>query len=184
MNEKIYPGMIDQGVEFFLNGSDFKIIQNGSIKPFNEIPLSISQMLKEEISRLPAVEQALLEMQPDSKIKRIEQFAKCRFGGLDLEADIIDGILQDGEYWPCPLHGSCKHEGTLCKLPIYNGTRLTKSDVQLMQESCTDKTNDVIADDLHMAYGTFHQSKKYLHRKLGVQTKQAIAIIAMNLNIL
>lgn len=184
MNAKIYPGMVDQGVEFFLNGSDFKIIQSGNIKCFNEISFPISQILIEEISKVAAVENALFEMHPDSKRKRIEQFAKCRFGGLDLQADIVDGVVQDGEYWACPFHGSCKHEGILCKLPVYNGSRLTKSDVVLMQQSCSDKTNDVIADDLQMAHGTFHQSKKYLHRKLGVQTKQAIAIIALKLNIL
>lgn len=181
---QIYPGMNCQGLEFFLLGSDFKIIQHGQVKAFDEIPYQTSQILKEAIEASPDISDALLEMHPDSESKRIEQFAKCRFGGLDYQADIIDGELQDGEYWPCPLHGSCKHEGVLCKLPIYNNQRLTKEEIKLMQLSASDKTNEAIADDLNMAMGTFHQFKKILHRKTGVQTKQGLTRIAIFLNLI
>ena len=184
MEIKIYPGMTCHGLEFFLQGSDFKIIQHGHIKPFDEIPYQTSQILKEAIQASPEVTAALLEMHPSSATKRIEQFAKCRFGGLDFQADIIDGELQDGEYWACPFHGTCKHEGTLCKLPKYNNERLTKEEIQLMQLSTSEKTNEVIAEDLQLALGTFHQVKKYLHRKLAVQTKQEITKIAFFLNLI
>lgn len=179
MNIRIYPGMNCHGLEFFLLNGDFKIIQNGTIKSFNEIPYQVSQLLEEHIQAHTEIENALIEMHPESRIKRIEQFAKCRFGGLDYEADIKDNVLQDGEYWPCPLHGSCKHEGTLCKLPIVNGQRLNMNDVKLIQLSATNKTNEVIAEEMELALGTFHQLKKYLHEKVAVQTKQELTRIGV-----
>jgi DNA-binding CsgD family transcriptional regulator len=184
METKTYPGMICNGIEFFLQNQEMKMIQNGHVKPFEEMPYQTSQIIKEAIEASPDVVNALLEMHPNSETKRIEQFAKCRFGGLDFQADIVDGQLQDGEFWACPFHGTCKHEGVLCKLPKYNNQRLTKSEVILMQLSTSDKTNEVIADDLNMALGTFHQTKKHLHRKLAIQTKQEITKIAFLLNLI
>lgn len=184
MEAKIYPGMLCNGTEFFLQNDELKIIQNGHIKPFDEIPYQTIQIIKETIEDSPDIKEALLEMHPSSESKRIEQFTKCRFGGLDFQADILNGKLQDGEYWECPFHGQCLHEGTLCKLPKYNNERLTKNEVVLMQLSTSDKTNDVIADDLNMALGTFHQTKKHLHRKLAIQTKQEITKIAFFLNLI
>jgi DNA-binding CsgD family transcriptional regulator len=184
METKVYPGMVCNGIEFFLQNDDLKIIQHGHVKPFDEISYQTSQIIKETIEASPEILEALIEMQPNSETKRIEQFAKCRFGGLDFQADMIDGEMQDGEYWPCPLHGNCKHEGTLCKLPKFNEQRLSKEEIKLMQLSTSDKTNDVIADELQMPLGTFHQTKKYLHRKLAIQTKQEITKIAFFLNLI
>lgn len=184
MSTKTYPGMNDNSIEFFSANEDLKFIQNGQIKNFSEIPFVVSQVLKDAIAQDAAVKSALLEMHPNSQMQRLEQFAKCRFGGLDFQADIVDTNLQNGEYWECPKRGTCKHEGVLCKLPMYNGHRLTSLDIDLMKESCTEKTNDVIAEDMKLAYGSFHKAKKGLHGKLGVQTKQGIAIIAMQLSIL
>jgi DNA-binding NarL/FixJ family response regulator len=184
MEIKIYPGMSCHGLEFFLHGSDFKIIQHGQVKAFDEIPYQTSQIILEAINASPEITAALLEMHPDSQSKRIEQFAKCRFGGLDFQADIIEGELQDGEYWACPLHGSCKHEGVLCKLPKFNQERLTKEEIQLMQLSTSEKTNEAIADALQLPMGTFHQRKNTLHKKLGVQTKQGLTKISIFLNLI
>lgn len=184
METKMYPGMTCNGIEFFFQDPEMKIIQHGHVKPFDEISYQTSQIIKEAIEASIETNAALVEMHPFSETKRIEQFVKCRFGGLDFQADIIDGELQDGEYWACPFHGSCKHEGTLCKLPKFNNQRLTKDEIKLMQLSTSDKTNDVIAEESAMALGTFHQFKKNLHKKLGVQTKQEITKISFFLNLI
>ncbi len=181
---KTYPGMTSSATEFFTHGSELKVIQNGCIKNFNEISFCTIQILKEAIVSSKETSNALFEMHPNSEIRRIEQFAMCRFGGLDFDADIKEGVLQDGEFWPCPSHGNCAHEGILCKLPMFNGHRLSKTEVLLMQKSSTEKTNEVIAEELELPFGSFHKAKKNLYEKLAVQTKQEVVKIAIILNLI
>lgn len=182
---KVYPGMMCDAVEFFQHGNQLKAIQNGKVKSFSELSFATIQILKEEINKDKEVKLALHDFHPTSEMKRIEQFALCRFGGLDFSGDIKNGELQDGEFWQCPNHGNCPHEGLLCKLPKVNDERLTKQEVQLMQLTSTDKTNEVIAEELGVPLGTFHQIKQKLYRKLGyVQTKQEVTLIATLLNLI
>jgi DNA-binding CsgD family transcriptional regulator len=184
MNLKVLPGMTDLSVEFFNDNGQIKIIKNGQILPFTEISFYEMEIIKKEIEKDTHVLSALKEMQPDSEMKRIEQFVSCRFGGLDHTGDIVDGVVQDGEYWPCPFHGTCKHEGTLCKLPIANGQRLVKEEIQILQLTATDKTNDVIAEELGFCLGTFHKFKRLLYEKLNILTKQEAAVFAFINNII
>jgi DNA-binding CsgD family transcriptional regulator len=182
---KVLPGMACTAVEFYDSDGEMKVIQNGKVLDFTELPFATIQILKENIKKSKDVELALHEMHPTSEFKRIEQFARCRFGGLDFQGDIKNGELQDGEYWPCPMHGNCPHEGVLCKLPKIDDERLSKADVQLIQMLASNKTNEAIADEIGVPLGSFHLAKKWLYKKLGnIQTKQELVAIGYRLNIL
>lgn len=181
---RIYPGMTDNSIELFVINNELKAIQNGKTIGFTEFSFALIQILEEAMLVDSRVEEALLKMHPGSRLRRVEQFAKCRFGGLDYEPDIQDGKIQDGEYWACPLKGKCAHEGVVCKTPFHKGQRLSNVDIQLIQQTTTDKTNEVIAEELNIPLGTLHKYKKKLYKKLGVQTKQEIAVIALLLNLI
>jgi hypothetical protein len=181
----LLPGLTNEHVEMFVEKNDLKILKSGKVISFSELSFATISILNEAIAYDKEVRIALHDLHPNSQIKRTEQFAKCRFGGLDFKADIENGELQDGEYWPCPNRGNCPHEGVLCKLPIVNGERLSDQDIKLIQESTTDKTNEVIAEELGMPMGSYHKSKRKLHKKLGnIQTKQALTKIALQWNII
>jgi DNA-binding CsgD family transcriptional regulator len=181
---RIYPGMMDNSIEFFMNNNELNVIENSKIKPFCELSFNALSILNETINQDINVKLALFEMHPTSPMQRVEQFARCRFGGLDFQADIKDGQLQDGEFWECPNRGNCPHEGTLCKLPSFKNERLTKQEVELIQLSSSDKINEVIADEMHLPMGSFHKAKKILYERLGVQTKQEVARIGLLLNLI
>ena len=180
----MYPGMVCSATEFFIEKNETKIIQNAKILPFCEISFATQEILKEAINEDLKVKLALHDMHPTSSMKRLEQFAKCRFGGLDFQGDIKDGQLQDGEYWLCPKRGTCPHEGILCKLPTYNNQRLTSQDVQLLQLTATNKTNEAIGEEMNLPMGSFHKAKKFLYVKLGIQTKQEGVFISLFLNLI
>lgn len=180
----LLPGLTDDSVEFFTHQNQLKVIKSGQVLSFTDLPFATIQVLKEEINKSIETKVALHDFHPTSEMKRIEQFAICRFGGIDMQGDIVNGELQDGEFWACPNHGNCPHEGVLCKLPFINGSRLNKQDVQLMKLSATEKTNEVIAEELSLPLGSFHFAKKFLYKKLGIQTKQELAVLAMNHNII
>lgn len=181
---KTYPGMLCAATEFFNEGNETKIIQSGKVLPFCEISSATMQLLSEAIHADKEAALALHDMHPDSKMKRLEQFARCRFGGLDFEGDIKNGVLQDGEYWPCPNHGNCAAEGILCKLPNYNGQRLEKQEVKLLQLTATNMTNEVIGEEMEMPMGTLHKFKKQVYQKLNIQTKQESVMISFLLNLI
>jgi len=179
-----FPGMEDSAIEFFISGNETKIIKNSQILPFCKIDAATLKILNTAIINDEAILNELKDMHPKSELKRVEQFARCRFGGLDFVGDIQDGKLQEGEYWPCPNHGNCKAEGILCKLPSYNGQKLSFQEIQLMQLLTTPKINDVIASDLNLPLGSFHKSKRSLYNKLAIQTKQEITRICFSLNLI
>jgi hypothetical protein len=179
----VLPGMFGSSIEFFVVENIVKTMMSGKVIDFTEIPAGIIELLREEINKDENVKLALYEMQPESDWKRLEQFVKCRFGGLDFRSDLQEGQFQDGEYWDCPVRSTCKHAGTVCKLPMVNGHRLTYEDIKLMQLSSTEMTNEVIAEELHMPMGSYHKAKASLHKNLSVQTKQGITkhCVALNL---
>ena len=188
MTNNLLPGMNSDGLlEFFVVENQVKIMHSGKIESFADMPFEVLQVLKDSINNDPLVLEKLTEMHPVSEYRRIEQFVKCRFGGLDHQGDFCtkENQLQDGEYWPCPLHGNCSAEGVLCKLPVVNGERLTNQEVQLIKLSTTDMTNEVIADEMNLPLGTFHKAKHSLYQKLGnIQTKQCLTKLAIALNLI
>lgn len=183
-NRHIYPGLVGRGVEFFLHGNQLKIISKGKMKDFKDAPYAYHQILKEAIEKEPEVRKILREWYPNSELKRLVQFGSCRFGGLDFQADIIDFKLQPGEYRECPLRGKCKGEGILCKAPRFRGKVISFKEVKLIQLLVGTDTNETIAVNLHMALGSLHLMKKKLYHKLKIQTKQELAIIARDLNLI
>lgn len=184
MYTNVLPGMMCSSVEFFVVENVVKAINHGKVLDFNDIPIGIVELLREEINKDENVKLSLFEMQPDSEWKRLEQFVKCRLGGLDFQGDIKEGNMQDGEFVDCPLRGTCPHEGVVCKLPVVNQYRLNSEDVKLMQLSSTEKTNEVIIEEMQIPAGTFHKHKAALHQNLKVQTKQGLAIISKTLGLI
>lgn len=183
---RIYPGMISSEIEMFVVENELKVIQGGKVSSFAELPYATFQILREAIEADEEVQTHLHIMHPSSEYRRIEQFAKCRFGGLDFKGDICNetGTMQDGEYWDCPLRGNCRSEGVLCKMPKVGTERLTTSEIRIIQLSTTDKTNEVIAEEMNLALGTFHKSKQNIYEKLQITTKQCLTKFAMSINLI
>jgi DNA-binding CsgD family transcriptional regulator len=179
-----FPGMGDSAIEFFISDKETKFIQHGKVLPFSEIPFATIKLLDEAIHADININLELHDMHPISKLKRIEQFARCRFGGLDFVGDIINGKLQEGEYHECPKRGNCKSEGILCKLPDYNGEKLSSLEIKLMQQLSTSKTIEAIIYEMDLRPGTFHKIHNILYSKLGVQTRQEVTKIAYLLNLI
>lgn len=183
-SSNLLPGMVDENVEIFVEKNDVKALMNGKVIPFAQLPFATIALLKEEMYKDNDVLISLFDMHPTSEMKRIEQFAKCRLGGLDFAPDIENGTLQDGEFWNCPNRGTCPHEGILCKLPIVNGKRLEKKEVQILQLTSTEMTNDVIAETLDVSLGLLHKLKKNMYAALRIQTKQEGTLLAKFFNII
>lgn len=183
-NQNLLPGLLDDSIEFFIDADNIKAITNGAVIDFANLSFDAIKVLQDAIDSDHDVKMHLFDMHPTDKYKRLEQFVKCRFGGLDYQADMSSEGLQDGEWWPCALRGSCASEGVLCKAVKFNGQRLDNQDVNLVQQLSTNNTNEVIASEMDMPMGSLHLAKKKLYRKLGIQTKQEATIIGQRLNLI
>jgi DNA-binding CsgD family transcriptional regulator len=183
-NNALYPGMIDNKVEFFAVEGGMKFIKDSEVQCTTKMPYSLIQLGYEEIAKEPEVEKALQEWHPNSKFNQLQQFLKCRYGGLDFSADMENNQFKEGDYWNCPSRKTCPFNGIICKAPKVNGHELTVLEIDLMILKSTNKTNQVIADELNLAFGSFHKASKILYQKLGVQTRQEITVKAHELNLI
>lgn len=182
LTNRSIPGITGKGVEFYQIEESIKMLYNGGIKDFIEMPPIIIDIIKKEINSNPDVKSELERLHPDSEILQLHKFIKCRFGGLDHTPDILNGKLQDSEYWSCPIRENCVSKGILCKKASYQGTELDWTDLELMKLLTTDKTNEVIAAELNIPLGSFHSKKKRIYEIFKISTKQEITIICMLLN--
>lgn len=194
-NTTIYPGMISADVELFDYDNRFMFMSNGQVQHFDQLPLKIFQSITDLLNQEPDEVKAhaiAKYIENDTCNSPLEQFAWCRFGGLDFTPDIkvtniekeTAVVMQDGEYWACPYRGSCASEGILCKLPKVNGHRLDKIEVQILRLLHTTATNEAIADQLDLPLGTYHLIKKKLYVKMGnCLTRHEVTRVADSLNI-
>lgn len=181
----LYAGMNCSGIELFAVESEMKFIADKKVQSILNLPYGIRQLTQEEINKDEAVKHALQEMHPNSVFDQQNQFLQCRYGGLDFSADIKNNQFQEGDYWDCPKRATCAFNGIICKAPTYKGQKLSPIDIKLMKLLSTNATNEVIADALNLALGTFHKLKKALYAKLdNIQTKQELALIAKSLNLI
>lgn len=181
---KLYPGMLDDSVEFFNFNNQPKVITNGLVINFADAPARVHQLAKQVYDRHPEADEVLRNWFPTQPGKRLEAFVKCRFGGLDFTPDIQNGTIQDGEYWDCPMRGNCKGEGIVCKPISYNNQTLTSTEIKILRLLVTDKINTVISDDLNLPLGTFHKLKQILYQKLNIRTRPEATVVVMALNLL
>jgi len=180
---RLLPGILTNDIEFFLSDNNIKALTSGKTIDFSEVPFKYIEALREEIDKDKKLKLHLFDLFPNNEYKRLEQFVKCRFGGLDYQADITADGLQEGEWWPCPLRGKCASEGVLCKSVVVNDEKLEAQDITLIQLLTTNDTNETIAMEMGLALGSFHLYKKKLYKKLGnIQTKQELTILAQRLN--
>ena len=180
----VYPGLLCEGTEFFKDGQTDRFFYNGSVRSFNELPSYYIELVREEIERRPDAKDELTRMHPNSEMKRVQQFIHCNFSGLDFTPDIKGGVLQQGEYWDCPLRGICPGEGKICKQLTYQEQIITAVEIKMIKLSVTDMTNEVIAESLRLPLETFNLIKKRLYKRLSINTQQDLRLIAVATNII
>ncbi|WP_304015758.1 hypothetical protein [Nonlabens dokdonensis] len=194
LQSNFYPGMVDNHYELFHHQDELKVLNSGNVFNFDQLPQSILNhiecLLENEEETLDFLENNDL---PVAASSNTEVFAYCRFGGLDFTPDIdiscVDGNqgvikIQDGEFWDCPMSDTCAGRGIVCKMPLFNGERLTAQEVDVMKLLKTNLTNEAIAYELAIPLGSYHLIKKNLYKKLGnLQTRHEVTAIASSLNI-
>lgn len=170
---RIYPGMLDDSIEYFKTKSDVMVINNGSIKKFDDV--AEHPYLAKIIADDKDLQNILQEWHGNDENEKQKTLAKCRFGALNFFADINeDEVMHD--YISCPLRGNCAGEHIVCKPLVINGEVVSNEEVAILREVSGDDTNANIAKKLGIPLGTLNVKKTNLYQKLGLYTKQHAAL--------
>lgn len=128
-------GLLDNNVEFFVD-DDLKALglTNRQVIDFVDFPEEMLAAVDDKISEQPAKAAELDKMGITDRMERIHQYLVCNHGGFDLVPDMINGELQEPEYWACPKRGQCKHEGILCDgLKTDSGEYLSQREIEILR---------------------------------------------------
>lgn len=183
---KLYPGMCDGKLEFFFNQKENKMmaILNGQIKNFEDLKEPETNFLLEIIESDEELKTLLNRLYPGNLKQQKERLAKCRFGGLNFEADFCNTTKQIScDMIDCPIRNSCEGNGIICKPLNYDGNRLSNKEIDAIRLLATIDKNTTIAEKLEMPIGTFNVFRTNLYGKLKIETKQEATRVGVYLGI-
>lgn len=154
-NRYRFPTLSTESVEFFHNDTMLMVIEEGVIKPFADISLSILDLLSTELDADEEATEALNKMRITDPALRLEQFATCRYGDFNNRPDIHGGD-RDLEYYDCGQRGVCKFEGRLCKRMNAQYGVLTRAELRIIKLVTSDLSDEEIACRLFLSIHTIH----------------------------
>lgn len=133
-----------------LDGQLFEI--KFKLIPFSDIKDHIINKLKYEFFGDQKIKMGLLLMKIPTK-KHLEQFAICRYGGLDNQPD-FEGDIVNHEWLDCGVRGHCPGEGLVCKSMKTKNGLIAPRLIQYMQLLCLGLTDKEIANHMNVAIST------------------------------
>lgn len=176
-SQRLFAGLVDKGVEFFVHQNDVKCIAEGKTFRFEDFPAWILDIVNDDMMKHPEAIKALAEWENLHPSDYVRQYIYCRFGGADTEPDINDqGEIQHSEYFDCGLRGQCRFEGKLCcNMKVDNGS-LTKSEMEVLKR--VNLPDKIIADQLCISSDTVNSHLQNIRKKTGLTSKIELAVFA------
>lgn len=184
---RLYPGMCDDSLEIFFHPEEQKLkaIVDGSVKDFSSLPSTKKQFLNRIIETDVHLAEVLGTMFPHNRNAQVEKLAKCRFGGLNFQADYC-GVThsQNHDIIDCSIRSTCPGSGIVCKNLKYQEEELTQTDVLAIQLMASDHKTELLAEELNMPLGSFHVYRTKFFNRLGVKSKPELARVGVELGLI
>jgi DNA-binding CsgD family transcriptional regulator len=169
-------------VEIFILNGEVVFLENGRIRPFEELPESTLTLLREDLNNDTRALKGIKILGILDPGEQLRQFAYCRFGDFDKAADLDEEGNTITEYWNCGRR-PCPADGYLCKLPEVPFGRLTPHETEIIRMISSDIPNKQIASHNGTSVHTVNTQVKNIARKVGCFTKTGIASFAGRNNI-
>jgi DNA-binding CsgD family transcriptional regulator len=179
-------GLLNDSIEFFVC-DELKAykLKDGKVIAFEDFDDEVVNAVLADLRKYPAKMAQLTAMGFLERTAMVKQYLVCNYGGFDNKADMIDGVLQPTEYWPCPLRGKCPHEGKLCdSLRTDTGAYLTKKEIQVLELVAAGKLDKEIADMLNISVNTVPTHTKNIREKTGLFRKVDLTRFAVEKNLI
>lgn len=139
--------------------------------------LRIAEMLEADSKAQSGLD--ILEIYED--MARIKQYAWCKFGGFDHEADLKVCGQHQIEYFDCPRRNSCPvaAQKLLCGvLHVKNDVYLTPREIEVIKATCEGKLDKQIADKLNISINTVNSHRRNIQQKNDTRSKSEMVRFA------
>ncbi len=172
----------DSNIEFVGIRSVKKVlwIQNGVSRYFKDLPANYFNILKECYLQDPQAVADLCDL--GSVERQVELYTYFMYGDLDNEPDIKKGQLAPSENFRDGKDCICQKWKS--KTITIDGEALKPRDIIILDAISQDLPDKAIANILGIAMSTFNIHKKDLLTRTNCATKTALALKAMNQNVI
>ena len=159
--------------EFFAgyDARAYTLLNGGVVTPGTFTPQLVS-IVTAHMALHPKKVLGIREMGITDPVEMMNQYLVCNYGGFDCTPDIIDGVMQSPEFWPCPKRGTCKQEGVVCDgLRANNGEYLTNTEIRIIKRIALGDLDKEIAHSFGIAESTVATHTRNIRRKTGLRRK-------------
>jgi DNA-binding CsgD family transcriptional regulator len=175
------PGLVDGNLEFFSHNGELKVLYNGIVQGFNELPLFAYGAIKKSMLAQPDVMERFVEEGVWQEVDQVYVFARCMFGGYNHEPDITaGGRLSAPDNFNCGCNGFCvlkdivKHS-----MPVAHGY-LTPREIEIVKLLAGGLMGKQIAAALGISEFTVDKHKHNIFCKTGLSCNVELAVWATN----
>jgi DNA-binding CsgD family transcriptional regulator len=180
-------GLLNDSIEFFADTNTLKAyaLQSGAVISFDQFPEDLKALVHREMNKHPERVKALRRMVGDSPEALMKQYLYCTYGGFDNNPDLVRGVFQAPEYWPCPERGVCKFEGSACSTLLSDtGTIISRREVEVLRLVALGTTEEQIAEKLFLSVHTVAVHTRSLRLKIGAASKADLTRFAIQKNLI
>ena len=186
MIHQLPAGLIDHHYEFFVSDDlHAYCLNHGHVIDYDHFSEQLLAAIEEQMNLYPVKLAAYGKMfwaqncRRPNRLELIRMFLSCNYGGFDAHPDMVEGVLQEPEYWPCPYRGSCEYEGIGCDgLKTANGEFLSRREIEIIKLIAAGELDKNIAFILNIAKNTVTTHTRNIRRKTGLFRKVDIARFA------
>lgn len=180
------PGMSATDAELFFDGQTIQIIHNKQVYPWAQMPAEVKEWLTAELTAdTPAL--ALLQANGITRLANmLYTYAKCRFGGYNLSADLQSGQTSaEAEHWNC----GCAATGQCCLRPIFRKTLhvangvLNAREIEVAIHIAQGQPVKNIAQAIGLCVASVDKIKQSIFSKTGFYNSAQIASWAAHINL-
>lgn len=181
---QIQAGVADRGLEIFKNGDKTLATYAGHTYKFQDLPNRVLNLLRLDLESNPRAQKALNEWGYTEELPKLEKYAACRFGGIDLFPDITSCGKLTPDHHDCPSRANCPFDGHICVKPAGKNGEISPREMEVLKLIAQGYMEKQIADQLSITQAGVAKHRKSLFTKLGVDSSIGLTHWALSKNII
>jgi len=174
-------GLEDKGVEIYIYRGRLRVIYDGQIISFEQLPERIRDLFSQHMM---ANRTAIISLKKDFGIENpfdmLKQYIICNFGNFDGQPDMSEDGVMITECWDCGHRGTCRGEGRVCSRLQGPRGLLTRRETEIFFLVIEGKYDKEIAEHFGVSLATIETQLKYIREKLGVNNRIEIMKFALS----
>ncbi len=175
---KLPAGLSDNSLEVFFDGTELKAIMNGNTVNYIELPTVLREPFQVEIIKNTKAIKILHDHFGKYNADEMEeQYVKCRYGALNSDPDLNDGIITP-DLPVCSQIDSCPGYGIICMAAQGPGGKLSKREYQIAILVGKGRQDKEIAGELDIEITTLRTYLARIRQKLAINNRIEIALWA------